>query len=362
MLCNMGSMETLFHSVYCDGMGKSVNFVQLFSESMKNIALVAGGDSGEYVISVNSARIIAQNLDKEKFRVYLIVISNKKWLFIDDQGVEHPVDKNDFSVQHQGEKVLFDCALITIHGTPGEDGKLQGYLDLLGIPYTTSGLLQCSLTFNKHFCNSLAGHWGIKVARSVKLTRDQKPATPAEVMQHVDLPVFVKPNKGGSSLGTSFVKNPDELLPAIDLCLQHDNEALIEEYIEGIELTCGAYMKKGEVQVLPVTEIVSKTEARFFDYQAKYTQGAADEITPARVPDEVTHRVQQTTAFLYKKFELRGICRLDYIYSKSELFFLEANITPGMSERSIVPQQAAHVGISLQQLFTDVIEEALAAQ
>lgn len=329
-----------------------------FALMKKNIALVAGGDSGEYVISVNSARIIKGNLDSKKYNVYLILITGRKWVHIDDENVEHPVDKNDFTILLKGKKVFFNCAFITIHGTPGEDGKLQGYFDLMGIPYTTSGLLQSSLTFNKHFCNALVTNWGIQIARSVKYNIDKKPDV-AEVLSKVNLPVFVKPNKGGSSLGTTFVKTQEQLLPAIEYCLEHDDEVFIEEYIHGIELTCGAYISKGELVILPVTEIVSKTEANFFDYKAKYTQGAADEITPARVSDEITRIVQETTAFLYRKLELKGICRLDYIYSEGRLYFLEANITPGMSERSIVPQQAEYIGISLAELFSDVLEETL---
>ncbi len=324
----------------------------------KNIALVAGGDSGEYVISVNSAAIIRKNIDAGKFNVFTILISGKRWVFLQDDGTERPVDKNDFSVMHSGEKISFDCALITIHGTPGEDGKLQGYFDLMGIPYTTSGQLACSLTFNKYFCNALAAHWGMHVARSAKFRKGEELSLD-RILSKVHLPVFVKPNKGGSSLGTTFVKRNEDLLAAMEACLEHDDEALVEEYIEGVELTCGVYRRQGKVLVLPVTEIVSNTEARFFDYEAKYTQGAADEITPARISPEFTLQVQDTTRFLYEKFELRGICRLDYIFSKDKLFFLEANITPGMSERSIVPQQAEYVGISLKELFSDVLEQAM---
>ncbi len=326
----------------------------------KNIALVAGGDSGEFVISVNSAKIIRKNLDPERFNIFLVQISQKEWVYLDDHDVKHSIDKNDFSININGQKVVFDCALITIHGTPGEDGKLQGYFELLGIPYTTSGLLQSAITFNKHFCNALVAQWGIDIARSVKFFKNEKPSVD-DVLRKVNLPVFVKPNKGGSSLGTTFVKEPENLLSAINICFEHDDEVFIEEYIEGIELTCGVYMRNGEIIVLPVTEIVSKTEAKFFDYKAKYTQGAADEITPARISQEVTKLVQETTFFLYKKLELKGICRLDYIYSSGTLFFLEANITPGMSERSIVPQQAEYVGITLKELFTDVLNETMRA-
>jgi D-alanine-D-alanine ligase len=326
----------------------------------KNIALVAGGDSGEYVISVNSAAVISKNLQSDLFDVYTIMIKGSTWIYRDENGVDSQVDKNDFSIVSSGKKIRFDCALITIHGSPGEDGKMQGYFDMLKIPYTTSGQLACSVTFNKFFCNSLAAFWGIKVARSAKfrLTDD---LSVKNILSKVNLPVFVKPNKGGSSLGTSFVKNEPELENAIKSCLEHDDEALVEEFIDGTELTCGIYRKRGELVVLPVTEIISKSDAKFFDYKAKYTLGASEEITPARISPEVTQLVQKTTGFLYEKFELKGVSRLDYIYSNDSLYFLEANITPGMSERSIVPQQAAYIGISLKELFTDIINEALRA-
>lgn len=324
----------------------------------KNIALVAGGFSGEYVISIESARMIKQNIDPGLFNVFTIVISKSKWAFLDDAGQEHPVDKNDFSIQIQGRKITFDCAFITIHGTPGEDGKLQGYFELLGIPFTTSGLLASALTFNKYFCNQMVAHWGFPVARSVKLVRGL-PLSREAVSTRVSLPVFVKPNKGGSSLGTSFIRSEEHLLPAIETAFEHDNEVLVEEYLEGTELTCGVFRQQGQVRALPVTEIVSKTEARFFDFKAKYTKGAADEITPARISAGLTRQIQQTSALLYEKFELKGLARIDFIFSKDILYFLEANITPGMAETSIVPQQAAIEGIPITELFTIVIQEAI---
>ena len=324
----------------------------------RNIALIAGGDSGEYAISINSAKVIGQSMDADKYDVFLIVISHSKWVYLNDMGVESNVDKNDFSVIHNGIKVNFDCALITIHGTPGEDGKLQGYLDLLAIPYTTSGVLGCAVTFNKYFCKALVSIAGVQVARSEKFYKHEQISI-HDLLSRVSLPVFVKPNKGGSSLGTSFVKEADGLLAAIRNCFEHDDEALIEEYIEGTELTCGVYSRKGEIIVLPVTEIVSKTAATFFDYEAKYTKGAAEEITPARVDDLVYRNVQETTRLLYKKLELKGVCRIDYIYGIKGLFFLEANITPGMSQQSIVPQQAAYMGISMRQMFDEIITEAI---
>jgi D-alanine-D-alanine ligase len=334
-----------------------LNGLKLFRVK-KNIALVAGGYSGEYVISIESARMIKLNIDPELFNVFTIVINKSKWVYLDEKGEEHPVDKNDFSISPFGEKTVFDGAFITIHGTPGEDGKLQGYFELMDIPYTTSGLLPSALTFNKYFCNQLVAHWGIPVARSAKFVKGLDLSL-KDVLSKVSLPVFVKPNKGGSSLGTSFVKEEADLISAIETGFEHDDEVLVEEYIEGIELTCGAFRQKGRVRVLPVTEIVSKTSANFFDFEAKYTKGAADEITPARVSPEITTQVQQTTLFLYEKFELKGVARIDFIYSKGVLHFLEANITPGMSQASIVPQQAAIEGIPIRELFTILIQEAI---
>lgn len=326
----------------------------------KRIALIAGGDSGEYVISVESAKMIKSNIDPERYQVFTILISRQKWVWLADDGTEVPVDKNDFSVLSDGERIRFDCAFITIHGTPGEDGKLQGYFDLLGIPYTTAGLLPSAITFNKYFCSIVAAHFGLAVARSVRYGR-QDQITPEGMLSQVELPVFVKPNKGGSSLGTSFIRKEEDLMPAIQLALEHDDEVIIEEYIEGKELTCGVFVKDGKVIPLPVTEIISRTEARFFDFKAKYTMGAADEITPARIPEDLTRLVKETTAMLYVQFGLKGMARIDYIFSKDRLFFLEINVTPGMAETSIVPQQAAVEGISVRTLFTAVIEEAIRA-
>ncbi len=324
----------------------------------KNVALMAGGDSGEYAISMKSATTIIKNIDPDLFDVFLCVITSKKWVYVDLTGVEHPIDKNDFSVGIDGKKIFFDCAYITIHGTPGEDGKLQGYFELLGIPYSTAGQLQCALTFNKFFCNRLVSTLGVNVANSIKLKKGQIP-TDKDILARVRLPVFVKPNKGGSSLGTSLVRGSNELLPAIELCLQHDDEAMIEELIEGSEFTCGVYRSKGKAKALPVTELVSKTKAGFFDYEAKYTQGACDEITPARISDSQTRQIQELSEFLYEKLDLRGITRFDFIVRGEKITFLEVNITPGMSDRSIVPQQAEVAGIKLTDLFTEVITDAL---
>lgn len=324
----------------------------------KKIALVAGGDSEEYVISMKSAGMIRKNLDSDRYEVYLVLIREGKWICQTDSGKEVAVDKNDFSVVIDGMHIRFDCAFITIHGTPGEDGKLQGYFDLVGIPYTTAGQLPTAITFNKHFCNIVASHFGLAVPASVKLQKEYRFDTDG-LINKIKLPMFVKPNKGGSSLGNSLVESPDALQPAIELAFKHDNEVLVEEFISGQELTCGVFRRDGEVLALPVTYIKSKSGAIFFDYKAKYNKEAADEITPAPIPDELTRLVRETTARLYECFELKGMARMDYIYANGTLYFLEINITPGMSETSIVPQQAAIEGISITELFTAVIEDAL---
>ncbi len=327
----------------------------------KNIALVAGGDSGEQVISMKSAATISKNLDTGLFNVFLVVITGTKWVYVDQSGTEHRVDRNDFSVEIDGKRIIFDCAYITIHGTPGEDGKIQGYFDLLRIPYSTAGQLQCALTFNKFFCNWLVSSWGVNVAKSIKLKKGHLPSVP-EILLQVNLPVFVKPNKGGSSLGTSLVKDLNKLLPAIDLCLEYDDEALVEEMIEGVEFTCGVFRSGGKARALPVTELVSKTEAGFFDYEAKYTHGACDEITPARLSRSKTIEIQELSGFLYEKLDLKGITRFDFIVNEQKITFLEVNITPGMSDRSIVPQQAQVAGIRLSDLFTEIINDAIASK
>lgn len=324
----------------------------------KNIALVAGGDSDEYVISIKSAGMIRKNIDPVRYEVFLVLIREGNWVCQTSSGEEIAVDKNDFSVVLDGMRIRFDCAFITIHGTPGEDGKLQGYFDLLGIPYTTAGQLPCALTFNKHFCNIVAAHFGMSIPRSVKLVRHERADLKA-IAGKLSLPLFVKPNKGGSSLGNSLVTVPEELPAAIEAAFAHDDEVRVEEYIDGQELTCGVFRKDGQVLALPVTYIKSKSGSVFFDYKAKYTKEAAEEITPAPIPDELTRQVRETTAMLYRAFELKGMARMDFIYAKGTLYFLEINITPGMSETSIVPQQAAVEGISITELFTAVIEEAL---
>ncbi len=327
----------------------------------KNIALIAGGDSGEYVISMASARMIRENIAPSLYTVYPILIQQRKWVYVDEQGQEVPVDKNDFSIIAGGRKILFDCVFITIHGTPGEDGKLPAYFELLGIPYTTAGVLASALTFNKHYCNLVVAQLGFSVPPSVKL---QSPINQAleEILQKVKLPVFVKPNEGGSSIGMSLVKDEKALLPAIEKAFEQDKQVLVEEYLHGTELTCGVFRYRGKVIALPVTEIISKTKAAFFDFEAKYTPGAAEEITPARISPALTKKVREHSAILYDKLGMAGLVRFDFIHCDNVLYFLEVNVTPGMTETSIVPQQAAVENISSRELFSMLIEEALSGR
>jgi D-alanine-D-alanine ligase len=324
----------------------------------KKIAIVAGGDSGEYVISIKSSKNIHKSLDSNKYEPYTIVVKGKNWFHITDDGSETPVNKDDFSIILHGEKIIFDCAFITIHGTPGEDGKLQGYFDLIKMPYTSSGQLPSALTFNKFFTNQLVAHWGFPVARNVRIKKDLVFSVD-DITNKVTLPVFVKPNKGGSSLGTTKVEKADDLLPNIKLALEHDDEVLVEEYLPGTELTCGTIRYNDDIITFPVTEIVSKTASKFFDYEAKYTKGASDEITPARISKELSLLVQNSSKFLYEKFELSGIVRFDYIFCRDTLYFLEVNTVPGMTDESIVPQQASAAGVNITELFSMSIDEAI---
>ena len=324
----------------------------------KNIAIIAGGDSGEYVISVKSAGMIRENLDKNLFVAHRVLIAKQKWMYVDDDGNEHLIDKNDFSVLLDSGRLYFDCALITIHGTPGEDGLLQAYFELIGIPYTTAGVLASSLTFNKYYCNLVVSKLGFPVPRATMLKKGE-PYSEVVIVEDLGIPVFVKPNEGGSSLGMTFVHEPSELGAAIELAFDHDDTILVEEYLEGVELTCGVFKHNNKIKPLPVTEIISKTKAQYFDFEAKYTPGAADEITPALIDAALTQKVKDDSAHLYKALDLDGLVRFDFIYCRDTLYFIEVNITPGMTETSLVPQAAAVEGISNTELFTMLIEEAL---
>lgn len=326
----------------------------------KNIALVAGGYSGEYVISIQSAATIEHHLDPERYRVFKISITRDGWFYTDPAANHIPVDKNDFSLTLPGEKINFDAVFIGIHGTPGEDGKLQGYFDMLGIPYASCGAVTSAVTFNKSYCNKVVATLNIvQVARSVHLFRDQ-PFEERELARSLRFPVFVKPAEGGSSLGVSKVNAPsEELGKAIERAFQEDNQVLIEEFIKGREITCGLYRSGEEVVALPLTEIISGKE--FFDYEAKYTAGVSQDITPAQLPEDITLEIQETAKKLFLALNCRGMARLDFILEEGsqKLYFLEANTMPGQSEISLIPQQVKASGMSLTDFYGILIEACL---
>ena len=319
----------------------------------KNIAIVAGGDSSEVVVSLKSAQGIHSFLDQEKYNVYIVTIIGKVWHYEDEAGQVYPVDKNDFSIQIGSEKICFDFAYITIHGTPGENGLLQGYFDLLRIPYSCCGVLAAAVTFNKYICNQLLKSFGISVAKSVVLRQGDSIDT-ERVVSDLGLPCFVKPNVGGSSFGTSKVKTAAEVQPAIRLAFSEGDEVIIESFMQGTEVTCGCYKVEGKEVVFPITEVVSKNE--FFDYDAKYNADQVDEITPARISDEMTARIQLLTARIYDLIGCKGIIRVDYIIIGDEPFLLEVNTTPGMTATSFIPQQVKAAGLEIREVLTEIIE------
>lgn len=322
----------------------------------KNIAIVAGGDSSEYVISINSADQISQVLDIEKYNVYTVILKGANWIVKSDTFCDVIVNKDDFSFSINNQKTKFDCALIIIHGTPGEDGKLQGYFDTLRIPYTTSNTLASAITFNKIFSKNYLKSFDIPIAKFVSIKKGDI-IDANQIINITGLPSFVKPNCGGSSFGITKVKEKEKLHEAIENALIEDHEVLIEEFLEGRELTCGLVKTKKETFIFPPTEIVSKNE--FFDYEAKYTKGMADEITPAPISEELTKEVQNLSSQIYDIFQLNGIVRVDYIYSNKKLYFMEVNAVPGMSAASIVPQQIAAAGLNIKDILTKIIEDSV---
>lgn len=325
----------------------------------KNIALLAGGYSGEYVISIQTAATIEQNLDSNIYNVYKIIVTREGWWHELQSGEKVEVNKNDFSLQIDGEKVVFDCAFIAIHGTPGEDGKMQGYLDMLEIPYTSCNSIVSALTFNKSYCNKVVKDFGVvNIANSVLLIKGEHYSV-GTILEQLKFPLFVKPNESGSSLGVSKVKSVETLMPAIEKAFKEDNQVLIEEFIEGRELTIGVYRFGPYLNTLPPTEIVSKNE--FFDYEAKYTPGVTNEITPAPITEDILAQLQSKAASIYRHLNCRGVVRMDFILQKgtNKLFFLEVNTMPGQSENSIVPQQVRSAGISLMEFYGSLLADCL---
>jgi len=320
------------------------------------IALVTGGFSGEAEISYKSAVTFEKNVDRQKFELYKIDITPRGWFYEIKNGERGQVDKNDFSIIIDNTKIKFDAVLIGIHGTPGEDGKLQGYFDILGIPYTSCDCTTSAVTFNKRYTVAVAGASGIRVSKSVLLFK--KNFTNADEVKHLRFPVFVKPNNGGSSIGMSKVNVPEELDDAIKKAFKEDEQILVEEFIEGREFTIGVFKTKGEIIPLPITEVITHNE--FFDYTAKYL-GQSHEETPAKIDESIAQKIKATAVKAYQVFNCKGIVRIDFIFNEKEQspYLLEINTVPGQSEASIVPQQVQIMGWTLAEFYTALIEECL---
>lgn len=322
-----------------------------------NIAFVTGGYSTEAVISYKSAITIEKNIDTEKYNVYKIDITPQGWFYDSGNGRKLTIDREDFSLALDGKKIKFDAVLIGIHGTPGEDGKLQGYFDLTGLPYTSCDSATSALTFNKRYTVAVAAFAGINVAKSIHIFK-HNPVSPEKILDQLTLPVFVKPNNGGSSIGMSKVNAAVELPGALEKAFKEDDQVLVEEFISGREFTIGVFKSVKGITALPITEVKSKKD--FFDYEAKY-QGMSEEVTPARVDEAVAEKIRNTAKKVYELFNCRGVVRIDFIYNeaKQAAYMLEINTVPGQSEASIVPQQVKAMGWTLKEFYSALIEDAL---
>ena len=335
----------------------------------RKIAIIAGGDSSEYEVSLRSAAGIYSFMDKERYDITIVRLHGKEWQALPDYDgtnpdvltrAGEPIDKNDFSFTRGGVKHTFDFAYITIHGTPGENGILQGYLDMLGLPYSCCGVLAASMTFNKYACNHYLAGFGFHIAKSILLRKqeyrmmneDHRARIIDQVMNEIGLPCFIKSNVGGSSFGCTKAKTPESILPAIERAFEEGDEVICESYMKGTEVTCGVYKTKDKAVAFPVTEVVTKNE--FFDYDAKY-RGQVDEITPARIPDAVRDTIQAETLRIYDIIGANGIIRVDWIIT-DQINLLEVNTTPGMTPTSFIPQQVRAAGLDIKDVLTDLIE------
>ena len=319
----------------------------------RTIAIVAGGDSSELPVSLRSAQGIYSFIDKGRYNLYIVEMQGKRWEVVLPSGEKTPIDRNDFSFTENGEKKIFDFAYITIHGTPGENGILQGYFDLLEIPYSSCNVLVSAMTFNKFTCNQYLKGFGIRVSESMVLRKGFE-ILDEEVINKVGLPCFIKPNAGGSSFGVTKVKTKEDIQPAIEKAFGESDEVIIEAYMQGTEITCGCYKTKDKEVVFPITEVVTSNE--FFDYDAKYN-GQVDEITPARIPEETAERVRLLTSAIYDILGCDGIIRIDYIITEGEkVNLLEINTTPGMTATSFIPQQVRAAGLDIKDVMTEIIE------
>ncbi|MFZ9172113.1 MAG: D-alanine--D-alanine ligase [Sediminibacterium sp.] len=323
----------------------------------KKVALVTGGLSGEAQISYKSAITVNGNLDRNKFDVFQIDINQSGWWYTPDNEAPQKVNRDDFSITDGGSKINFDVVLLCIHGTPGEDGKLQGYFDMLGLPYTSCDAATSALTFNKRYTVAVAAFGGISVANSMHLFK-HTPVSPKNILAKLQLPVFVKPNNGGSSIGMSKVTTADALAPALEKAFKEDNQVLVEEFISGREFTIGVFKTKGTLQVLPITEIETSNE--FFDFEAKY-QGKSVETTPALIAETMQSQLEAAAKRVYEVLNCRGVVRIDFIYNEEKglPYMLEVNTVPGQSAASVIPQQVKAMGMSLQEFYTSIVEESL---
>lgn len=320
---------------------------------MRTIAIIAGGNSSEYQVSVRSARGVEEAI-KERYNAYIITIRGNDWYWEDSKGRVFRIDRNDFSLVTDSGKIRFDAAFIAIHGTPGEDGLLQGYLDMTGIPYTSCNAFVSALTFNKQACKLYLNEYGIPMTGGLLLRKGQTHDV-EKIASQTGLPCFVKPNASGSSFGVSKVKKTDDFMEALDKAFAESDEVLVESFMDGTEVACGVVKTKTRNIIMPVTEIVPGKE--FFDYEAKYTDGISQEITPARLPEDLTRRIQELSSEIYDILGCKGIVRVDFIVTTDGPKFLEINTVPGMTEESILPRQAIVYGIALSELYSLVIED-----
>ncbi len=321
----------------------------------RNIAIVCGGDSSEHDVSLRSAQGLYSFFDKERYNVYIVDVKGQDWHVELPDGTTTPIDRNDFSFVENGKATLFDYAYITIHGTPGENGLMQGYFDLIGLPYSTSGVLVEAMTFDKFVLNQYLRGYGVAVAESLLIRQGyEELVSDDEIEERIGMPCFVKPAADGSSFGVSKVKNKDQLAPAIRKAMMESPEVMVEQFLDGTEISIGCYKTKQKSVVFPATEVVSQNE--FFDYDAKYN-GQVEEITPARLQEDTARRVAEITSHIYDILHCNGIIRIDYIISKDQkISMLEINTTPGMTVTSFIPQQVRAAGLNITDVLTEIVE------
>ena len=324
----------------------------------RNIAIVCGGDSSEHDVSLRSAQGLYSFFDKERYNVYIVDVKGMDWHVNLHDGTTAPIDRNDFSFMENGSLVVFDYAYITIHGTPGENGIMQGYFELIHLPYSTSGVLVEAMTFDKFVLNNYLRSFGVSVAESLLIRKGyEELVSDDEIEERIGMPCFVKPAADGSSFGVTKVKNKDQLAPAIRKAMMESDDVMVESFLEGTEITVGCYKTKQKSVVFPITEVVTHNE--FFDYDAKYN-GQVDEITPARIPEETAERARQLTSHIYDILHCNGIIRIDYIISKDQkISMLEINTTPGMTATSFIPQQVRAAGLDIKEVLSEIVENQL---